>query len=39
MKTMLTKSSFILALVIILMSFDYPGEANEDATMIPSYCE
>jgi hypothetical protein len=36
MKTMLTKSSFILALVIILMSFDYPGEANEDATMIPS---
>jgi hypothetical protein len=35
MKTMLTKSSFILALVIILMSFDYPGEANEDATMIP----
>lgn len=30
MKTMLTKSSFILVLVIILMSFDYPAETNKD---------
>ena len=34
MKIMITKSFGLLALVIILMSFDYPGKANKDTSMI-----